>query len=97
MRRARRGVHRVIHHPGCQLVAGLVLLASAIAELRGRYSGAASWKWGCHGAYSPCGTYHVLAGLAPFVEALSKSDEAIERLRHEREDKPSAGSDSGRA
>ncbi|MGH7696424.1 MAG: hypothetical protein ACRENH_15670 [Gemmatimonadaceae bacterium] len=88
MRPALRRLHSVIHHPGCQLAVGLVLLASAIAELRGRLSpGHGVMEMGMPQGLLALGFYHVLASVAPLVEALSKSDEALEELREQRRGK----------
>ena len=86
MRPVLRRLHSVIHHPGCQLVVGLVLLVSAIAEVRGRLSDGSGMEMGMPEGILALGAYHVLASLAPFVEALTKSDEALGRLREEHKD-----------
>ena len=92
MRPALYRFHSVIHHPACQLVVGLVLLASAVAELRGRLSpGHGVMEMGMPQGLLALGAYHVLASVAPLIEALSKSDEALEELRRQRRDNDLSG------
>lgn len=94
MRPFLRRLHLVIHHPACQLVVGLVLVASAIAELRGRLSAQNGvMEMGMPQGLLALGAYHVLASVAPLVEALSKSDDALEELRAQRRVKPSDDSE----